>query len=114
MCKSLPCQSLGLSDYAELMSSCRRLSLTCMSYLWQRHQEELLSEMIDAGLEAILIKVAGIGLTVKHLGKTLAQMQRTLKNLVTLISACPILPLIDQRTNSTEAIFVEKVENMKP
>jgi hypothetical protein len=70
--------------------------------------------MIDAGLEAILIKVAGIGLTAKHLGKTLAQMQGTLKNLVTLVSSGPILLLIIQRTNSTEAIFVEKVGNMRP
>lgn len=34
--------------------------------------------MIDAGLEAILIKVAGVGLTTQHLGKTLAEMQPTL------------------------------------
>lgn len=38
--------------------------------------------MINAGLEAIIIKVAGIGLTVKHLGKTLAEMQPTLQLLV--------------------------------
>ena len=37
--------------------------------------------MIDAGLEAILIKVAGIGLTTKHLGKTLAEMYPTLLKL---------------------------------
>ncbi|PIL37068.1 hypothetical protein GSI_00760 [Ganoderma sinense ZZ0214-1] len=37
--------------------------------------------MIEAGMEAILIKVAGIGLTTKHLGKTLAQMQPTLLKL---------------------------------
>ena len=33
-------------------------------------------------MEAILIKVAGIGLTIKHLGKTLAQMQPTFLKLV--------------------------------
>ena len=38
--------------------------------------------MIEAGLEAILIKVAGVGLQTKHLGKTLAQMQTTLLRLV--------------------------------
>ena len=63
-------------------SSCRRLSLTPLSYLWQRDQRALLSEMIEAGLEAILIKVAGMGLTPKHLGKTLEQMQPTLLKLV--------------------------------
>jgi diphthine-ammonia ligase len=38
--------------------------------------------MIAAGMEAVLIKVAGIGLTTKHLGKTLAEMQPTLTTLV--------------------------------
>jgi diphthine-ammonia ligase len=31
--------------------------------------------MIDAGLHAVLIKVAAMGLDTKHLGKTLAQME---------------------------------------
>ncbi|KAI0774189.1 hypothetical protein C8Q74DRAFT_1201149 [Fomes fomentarius] len=62
----------------------RRLELTPLCYLWQRDQEELLREMIEAGMEALLIKVAGIGLTTKHLGKTLAQMQPTLLKLNTL------------------------------
>jgi diphthine-ammonia ligase len=56
--------------------------MTPLSYLWQRDQRELLSEMIDAGMHAILIKVAGIGLTSKHLGKSLADMQPTLLKLV--------------------------------
>lgn len=38
--------------------------------------------MIDAGLEAVLIKVAGIGLTRDHLGKSLKEMQQTLIKLV--------------------------------
>ena len=62
--------------------SCSRLSLTPLTYLWQRDQAELLSEMIEAGMEAVLIKVAGIGLMPKHLGKTLAEMQPTLIKLV--------------------------------
>lgn len=61
---------------------CRRLGLTPLAYLWQRNQAELLLEMINAGLEAVLIKVAGIGLTDRHLGKSLAQMQPTLQKLV--------------------------------
>ncbi|KAH7916170.1 hypothetical protein BJ138DRAFT_1169482 [Hygrophoropsis aurantiaca] len=69
-----------LSNYQRVRVEhvCRRLALTPLCYLWQRNQGELLSEMIEAGLEAILIKVAGIGLTEKHLGKTLSQMQPTL------------------------------------
>ena len=65
-----------------LVSSCQRLSLTPLSYLWQRDQAELLSEMIAAGMQAVLIKVAGIGLTHRHLGKTLSEMQNTLVTLV--------------------------------
>ena len=38
--------------------------------------------MIAAGMEAVIIKVAGIGLTTKHLGKTLTEMQPTLMTLV--------------------------------
>ncbi|KAJ3517961.1 hypothetical protein NLJ89_g148 [Agrocybe chaxingu] len=50
----------------------------------KRDQGELLSEMIQGGMEVVLIKVAGIGLTASHLGKTLAQMQPTLIKLNTL------------------------------
>ena len=64
---------------------CRRLGLTVLAYLWQREQDELLQEMIDAGLVAVIIKVAGIGLTEKHLGKTLAEMQPTLMKLVRVL-----------------------------
>ena len=53
-----------------------------LAYLWQREQDELLQEMINVGLVAVVIKVAGIGLTEKHLGKTLAEMQPTLLKLV--------------------------------
>ncbi|KAJ3909884.1 hypothetical protein F5879DRAFT_931597 [Lentinula edodes] len=72
-----------LSNYQRVRVEhvCQRLSLTCLCYLWQRRQDELLSEMIEAGMEAILIKVAGIGLTTKHLGKSLAEMRPTLTKL---------------------------------
>jgi diphthamide synthase (EF-2-diphthine--ammonia ligase) len=62
--------------------SCRRLSLTPLCYLWQREQNELLSEMIEAGMKSILIKVAGIGLTENHLGKNLVNMRPVLLKLV--------------------------------
>lgn len=38
--------------------------------------------MIESGMDAILIKVAGIGLTTSHLGKSLADMKDTLYKLV--------------------------------
>ena len=72
-------RSLGTLD------RCQRLSLTVFAYLWQRDQRELLDEMIQAGMNSILIKVAGIGLTVDHLGKTLSEMKTTLYTLVRTI-----------------------------
>ena len=64
------------------MHRCRRLKLIPLCYLWQRDQQELLSEMIKASMDAILIKVAGIGLTTVHLGKSLVQMEPILLKLV--------------------------------
>ena len=40
---------------------CTRLGLVCLAYLWRREQEELLQEMIAAGVKAIVIKVASMG-----------------------------------------------------
>ncbi|KDN51092.1 hypothetical protein RSAG8_00721, partial [Rhizoctonia solani AG-8 WAC10335] len=72
-----------LSNYQRVRvdNVCQRLGLTPLCYLWQRDQRELMSEMIAAGVEAILIKVAGIGLREQHLGKTLAQMEPLFHNL---------------------------------
>jgi diphthine-ammonia ligase len=86
-----------LSTYqrARVENVCSRLGLTCLAYLWQRDQKELLSEMIQAGLTAVIIKVAAIGINSSvqrltiglkslHLGKTLGEMQPTLLKLVYL------------------------------
>lgn len=63
--------------------SCSRLGLVSLSYLWQRDQEELLEEMIRSGMNAILIKVAALGLDPeKHLGRSLQQCQHELIKLV--------------------------------
>ncbi|KAK0242589.1 hypothetical protein EDD85DRAFT_811884 [Armillaria nabsnona] len=66
-----------LSNYQRVRVEhvCRRLSLFALCYLWQRPQDELLSEMIDAKMNAVLIKVAGIGLAKEHLGKSLGEMR---------------------------------------
>ena len=32
-----------------------------LAFLWQRDQKELLDEMIEAGVEAVLVKVASLG-----------------------------------------------------
>ncbi|CAF0904222.1 unnamed protein product [Rotaria sordida] len=55
---------------------CQRLNLQVLAYIWQRDQQELLNEMIDSNIEAILIKTAALGLQPKeHLGKTLVEIR---------------------------------------
>ena len=73
-----------LSNYqrARVENVCVRLGLTCLAYLWQRDQKELLAEMINARLIAMVIKVAAMGLKSVHLGKTLGELQSTLSALV--------------------------------
>lgn len=72
-----------LSNYqrTRVENVCNRLGLTSLSYLWQRDQAELMQEMCKSGLEAILIKVAAIGLKDKHLGLTLQQAYPILSDL---------------------------------
>ncbi|KAJ8292022.1 Diphthine--ammonia ligase [Rhodotorula toruloides] len=60
---------------------CARLGLTPLAYLWERSQPELLREMVEAGMESVLVKVAGAGLQVEHLGKSLKEMEPTLHRL---------------------------------
>ncbi|KAL1505808.1 hypothetical protein ABEB36_005285 [Hypothenemus hampei] len=67
-----------LSDYQRVRveNVCIRLNLTPLAYLWQRNQGELLDEMIKCEVDAILIKVATLGLEPKkHLGRSLSLMQ---------------------------------------
>ncbi|CAH0625375.1 unnamed protein product [Chrysodeixis includens] len=67
-----------LSDYQRIRveNVCRRLGLVSLAYLWRRNQKELLQEMIASGVEAIIIKVAALGLDPRiHLGMTLRDIQ---------------------------------------
>lgn len=75
-----------LSDYQRVRveNVCKRLNLKLLAYLWQRNQEDLLREMIASNIEAIIIKVAALGLDPdKHLGKTLGEMEPYLLELST-------------------------------
>lgn len=49
-----------LSDYQRVRveNVCSRLGLVSLAYLWRRDQKELLQEMIDSQLHAIIIKVS--------------------------------------------------------
>ena len=60
-----------LSDYQRVRVEgvCLRLGLTPLAFLWQRDQTELLREMISAGMESVLIKVACLGLDKRYLGR---------------------------------------------
>lgn len=56
-----------------------------LAYLWRRDQTELLQEMIDGGLEAVVIKVAALGLDPsKHLGMRLQEIQPHLLKMVNI------------------------------
>ncbi|KAH9461048.1 hypothetical protein Pst134EA_017357 [Puccinia striiformis f. sp. tritici] len=72
-----------LSNYQRVRVEyvCHRLNLTVLAFLWQRDQAELLCEMVEAPVEAVLIKIAGIGLVPNHLGKSLGEMEPILNNL---------------------------------
>lgn len=65
-----------LSNYQKdrVDNVCRRLNMKTLCYLWGRDQLELYDDMIQDGIEAIIIKVAAAGLTTKHLGMTLKEV----------------------------------------
>lgn len=63
---------------------CQRLGLTSLAYLWQSEQLPLVTKMIQSGLEAVLVKVAGVGLGEAQLGKTLGQLLPLLTKLVSV------------------------------
>lgn len=63
-------------------SVCQRLGLQPLSYLWERDRNQLLDEIVDGGIDAILVKVAGAGLDPhKHLGRSLKELRPTLNRL---------------------------------
>ena len=66
-------------------TSCSRLKLVSLGYLWRRDQSELFKEMIDSDITSILIKVAALGLDKRHLGQTLGQMRDHLEKKVACI-----------------------------
>ncbi|KAJ8919563.1 hypothetical protein NQ315_002185 [Exocentrus adspersus] len=79
--RELPVEAVSvgaiLSDYQRVRveNVCNRLGLVSLAYLWRRDQEELLDEMIRCEVDAIVIKVAALGLETKHLGRSLSLLQ---------------------------------------
>ena len=72
-----------------LPSSCNRLNLVSLAYLWEREQKELLNDMIQSGLVARVIKTATMGLDRRHIGKTLNELQPYLLKIATLYGCNP-------------------------
>ncbi|CAM9826741.1 unnamed protein product [Chrysoparadoxa australica] len=60
-----------------LENVCQRLGLTPLTYLWYaREQSTLLRDMLSSGVDAVLVKVASLGLEPhKHLGKSLSSLE---------------------------------------
>ena len=75
-----------LSDYQRVRveSVCLRLGMTPLAFLWRRQQSALLREMVEHKVEAVLVKVACLGLDSSHLGLTLAQAEPGLTRLAGL------------------------------
>lgn len=67
-----------LSDYqrVRLENVCLRLGLTPLCYLWRREQAALLHEMATCEVDAIVIKVAALGLDPqRHLGRSIRLLE---------------------------------------
>ncbi|KYQ89711.1 endoribonuclease L-PSP domain-containing protein [Tieghemostelium lacteum] len=73
-----------LSTYQRIRveNVCQRLGLISLSYLWKRDQDELLQEMVESQVNAVLIKVASMGLEPKkHLLKSIKDLYPELKRI---------------------------------
>ena len=79
-----------LSNYQRLRIEhvCGRLGLVSLSYLWQQPQMPLLESMESSGVEAILVKVAGVGLGIDVVGKNLGSVHPLLRRLVRFLLKC--------------------------
>ena len=60
---------------------CERLGLVSLAFLWQREQNELLTEMINNHMNSVLIKVCCIGLDKGDILKSLKEMKPKLDKL---------------------------------
>ena len=71
------CSGAILSHYQRLRVEhvASRLRLTSLAPLWQREQRQLLSDMIDARVDAVLVKVASMGLGSAEVGRGIADVR---------------------------------------
>ena len=75
------CSGAILSSYQRLRIEhvAASLRLTSLAPLWQREQRGLLREMVEKGMQAVLVKVASMGLDASFVGKTIAEVEGRLK-----------------------------------
>ncbi|CAD8175095.1 unnamed protein product [Paramecium pentaurelia] len=60
---------------------CQRLGLISLAYLWNQDQFSLLDQMLQNNMNIILIKIAALGLTEKHLGKSIQELYEHFKGI---------------------------------
>ena len=72
-----------LSNYQRVRveNVCSRLGLQVFAYLWRVDQFQLLADMEQCGLQAILVKVASMGLNSTHVGMLLSDVNYSLQTL---------------------------------
>jgi len=72
-----------LSNYqrTRVEDVCLRLGLAPLAFLWQRDQYELVTDIVDSEVDAIVAKVACIGLGPSHVGRHLSDVVPTLVSL---------------------------------
>ena len=76
------CSGAILSNYQRLRVEhvAGLLGWTALAPLWQREQRALLQEMVAAGMEAVLVKVASMGLDASFVGRTIGEVAGRLKD----------------------------------
>jgi diphthine-ammonia ligase len=87
-CQGVSCGAI-ISNYQRLRleSVCSRLGMTPLCFMWERERAEILDEICAAGVEAVVVRVAGAGLDPqKHLVRLVYKVP-----LIALLLFCPIV-----------------------
>jgi len=70
-----------LSDYQwdRINAVCEHLNIVCLAPLWRKAQEDVMNEIIDSGISAIIIGVYADGLDDRWLGRNVADLYEHLR-----------------------------------
>jgi diphthine-ammonia ligase len=58
------------------------MGLTVLAYLWQREETRLVQDMLDAGMDILILKTAALGLGKDHVGVSLRSIYPHLLKIV--------------------------------